>query len=115
MRNNYLLAAVRNMLSTSTMILVAAAPSALFAQTAVVSGSLAGFDVINRTGQTAHGFEIQLEGAQPSDLYYTVFGGRYGNPAVVPYVGGVKVRYSASYSNGVWSATTPVANYAAFS
>ena len=59
--------------------------------------------------------KIQLENALPSDLYYTAFGGRYGNPQVVPYSTGVRVRYSALYSNGQWSATTPVANYNAFS
>ncbi len=107
MRKNYLLAAA--------VLAATAAPVQMLAQTAVVSGSLSGFDVLNRTGQSAHGFEIQLEGAIPSDLYYTVYGGRYGNPAVIPYATGVKVRYSANYSGGVWTATTPVANYAAFS
>lgn len=80
------------------------------AQTATIQGSLSAFDVVNDTGQDAHGFEIQLEGALPSDLYYTVYGGRYGNPTVVPYATGVYVRYQSPYNSatGTWTATTPV-------
>lgn len=94
---------------------MAGGSSSLWAQTAILSGTMSSFDVVNRTGQPAHGFEIQLDGALPTDLYYTVYGGRYGNPQVVPYSTGVRVRYSATYTNGQWSATTPVANYNNFS
>lgn len=107
---------IGQVLSRSAIVLaMAGVPSGLLAQTAVFSGALSGFDVVNRTGQPAHGFEMQLQGAVPGDLYYTVFGGRYGNPQVIPYLGGVKVRYSAQYVNGSWSATTPIANYNNFS
>lgn len=79
------------------------------AQTATVSGSLSAFDVVNESGQDAHGFEIQLEGAFPGDLYYTVYGQRYNNPTIVPYATGVYIRYKASYDPGTgqYSATTP--------
>ena len=109
------ISAVTSVFLRGAMALAIAGSAGLWAQTAVFSGSLSAFDVVNRTGQQAHGFEIQLEGAAPADLYYTVYGGRYGNPQVIPYATGVRVRYSGLYSNGQWSATTPVANYNSFS
>jgi hypothetical protein len=86
-------------------------------QTAVVSGNLFGFDVLNDTSQPAHGFEIQIEGALPGDLYYTFAGGRYGFPSVVPYATGIYVRWQAAYfaNSGTYSATTPPANAQTFS
>ena len=79
------------------------------AQTASVSGYLSGFDVNNLTGQVAHGFEIQIEGATANDLYYTGFGQRYGNGIVVPYATGVYVRWYSSYDPGasLYFKTTP--------
>jgi len=86
------------------------------AQTATISGNLSAFDVVNDTGQPVHGFEIQLEGAQPGDLYYTVFGGRYGTPSVVPYATGVYVRYTSTYNanTGEYMQTTSVNNVPTF-
>lgn len=91
---------------------------------AAVFGSLANFDVVNDTGQTAHGFEIELEGLSRSDIA-DVFGlnrnfgtaspgdvERYGLPTIGDLLDpsgaviGVKVTYQASFSNGVWSAGT---------
>ena len=94
-----------------------AAPLASMAQTAVVSGTLFGFDVLNDTGLPAHGFEIQIEGALLGDLYYTFPGGRYGSPSIVPYATGVYVRWQATYfaNSGTYSATTPPANAQTFS
>lgn len=87
-------------------------------------GSLANFDVVNDTGWTAHGFEIELEGidrhhisdvfglnrdfgtASPGDVE------RYGLPTLEDLIGpggqvtGTRIRYQASFSNGVWSAGT---------
>jgi hypothetical protein len=73
------------------------APVATRAQTATVSGSLSNFDVINDTGHDAHGFEIQLEGLQPNDVYYTFDVQRYGPPVITPYATGVRVRWSSPY------------------
>jgi hypothetical protein len=87
---------------------------AAYGQTASISGILSSFDILNDSGQVAHGFEIQLEGATTADLYYTGFGGRYAMPAIVPYATGVNVRYAANYAGGAWSATTPVANRVTF-
>ena len=89
---------------------------ASWAQTAAISGNLSAFDVVNDTGQDVHGFEIQIEGVSQNDLYYTVFGGRYGSPVVVPYATGVYVRYQGTYNSSTsqWNQTTPVNTGAAF-
>ena len=96
---------------------IAITPFLLQGQTAVVSGTLTSFDVVNDTGQPAHGFEIQLEGALPTDLYYTYNYSRYGVPAVVPYATGVYVRYQSAYdtNTGLYAQTTPQNNSAGFS
>lgn len=85
-----------------------------------VFGSLANFDVVNDTGRTAHGFEIDLEGIHLSDVTDT-FGGpgrgfpsdveRYGAPILSEYnsggVFGVSVVYKADLSgpSGGWIGT----------
>lgn len=76
-------------------------------------GTLSNFDTFNDTGEETHGFEIELEGLDPSDVVYT-FGEpyqRYGNPEVVAYAGGVYVRYKSAYDpgSGQWAAATPLA------
>lgn len=87
-------------------------------------GSLANFDVVNDTGQTAHGFEIELEGITRNDIA-DVFGlnrnfgtgspgdvERYGLPTVGDLLDGggkvigAKVTYMASFANGAWSTGT---------
>lgn len=101
---------VSQALSCAAMVLAfLAAPATSRAQTAAISGVLGAFDVLNDTGQPAHGFEIQIDGVLPGDLYYAVYGGRYGSPTVVPYATGVYVRYQSVYSNGQYVATTPPA------
>lgn len=78
-----------------------------------VFGSLANFDVVNDTGKTAHGFEIDMPGIHSSDIT-SIFGAanrwpnmeRYGNPTVTDYGTGVKITYKAT-NNGSWSAGTP--------
>lgn len=54
--------------------LVIAAAVMPTAASAGVIGMLGNFDVINDTGKTAHGFEIELEGLHASDITDT-FGG----------------------------------------
>ncbi len=91
---------------------------------ATVYGTLGNFDVVNDTGQEAHGFEVELEGIHIEDVTDT-FGGlgrgfpstveRYGAPTVTAYangaVFGVHVRYAATFSAGVWSTGTPSGVY----
>ncbi len=99
------------------LIALAAVPAAMWGQTALVSGTLGAFDVLNDSGQEAHGFEIQIDGVLPGDLYYSVWGGRYGQPNIVAYATGVYVRYASAYdaTTGTWVATTPIATGTNFS
>lgn len=85
-----------------------------------VFGTLGNFDVVNDTGSTAYGFEIDLEGLHSADVTDT-FGGagrgfpttveRYGSPTISEYSNGssfgVKVVYQAIYNAGAWSVNTP--------
>ena len=79
-----------------------------------VYGSLANFDVVNDTGETAHGFEIDIEGITPSEIT-SLFGDasrwpgmeRYGSPVVTSTGTGVKIVYEATYGAGGWSSGTP--------
>ena len=103
-------------------VLLAVVP--MMSNATVTFGSLANFDVVNDTGSTARGFEIELEGisrAQISDVFglNRNFGTsspgdveRYGLPTVSDLLDGTgkvigaRVTYMASYTNGVWSIGT---------
>jgi hypothetical protein len=113
-----------------TMIAVVALSLAIAPSvaTASVIGYLGNFDVINDTGQTAYGFEIELEGLHSSDIS-DVFGGpgrgfpsgrgydpatsveRYGSPTISEYsngaIFGTRVTYSALYDGTNWDYGTP--------
>jgi uncharacterized repeat protein (TIGR02543 family) len=85
-------------MSLALFVLVSlAAHATAQAQTATVYGALSNFDVINNTEHEAHGFEIELEGLQPGDVYYTFDAQRYGTPQIVPYQTGVRVRWTSAY------------------
>lgn len=85
---------------------------------ASVYGTLDNFDVVNDTGGTAHGFEIEIHDIHESNIT-SIFGDatrwpdmeRYGVPTVTEYSDasgfGVRITYKATYSNGSWSASTP--------
>ncbi|MGZ8152585.1 MAG: putative Ig domain-containing protein [Methylovulum sp.] len=82
-----------------------------------VFGSLANFDVVNDTGSTAHGFEIDIRDIHSNEIT-SIFGAasrwpdmeRYGAPTAIEYTDangfGVKITYKATY-NGNWSVGTP--------
>lgn len=70
------------------------------AQTATVFGSLSNFDVVNNTEYEAHGFEIELEGLQPGDVYYTFSAQRYGAPHIEATATGTRVHWSSAYDPG---------------
>jgi hypothetical protein len=100
--------------------------------TGAVIGFLGNFDVINDTGQTAYGFEIDLEGLHSSEIT-DVFGGpgrgfptgrgfdpatsveRYGSPKIEEYtngaVFGTKVTYYANYDGTSWDYSTPSGSF----
>jgi len=76
------------------MLLLLATPLTSQAQSTIV-GYLSNFDAVNNTGQNVNGFEIQLEGLQPKDIYYTFSVNRYGQPNVIPYATGVYLRWQS--------------------
>lgn len=82
------------------------APIASNAQSATVYGQLGNFDVINHTGHDGHGFEIEMEGIHPENVYYSFSAQRYGVATVIPTATGVKVRWASTYSNGAFTQTT---------
>lgn len=97
-----------------------------------VVGFLGNFDVINDTGETGYGFEIELEGIHSSEVT-DVFGGpgrgfptgrgfdpatsveRYGAPTISDYTNGAifgtKVTYSAIYDGTSWDYSTPSGSF----
>lgn len=102
------------------------------AANASVFGSLGNFDVVNDTGTTAHGFEIELEGIHMGDVS-DVFGGpgrgfptgrgfgagsveRYGSPFLTEYDDGVnfgtRVTYMGLFDQNTmtWDYGTPTGN-----
>lgn len=76
------------------------------AQSVTVSGQLGNFDVINHTGHDGHGFEIEMEGIQSEDVYYTFLAQRYGSPSITPTSTGVLIRWTSTYNNGAFDQTT---------
>ncbi len=121
------------MIRKASLSAIAVALSLAFAPTqgsAAVIGFLGNFDVVNDTGYTAHGFEIELEGLHSYDITDT-FGGhgrgfpsgrgfdpdvavqRYGAPTISEYAGldgaflGTRVTYMGLFQNGSWDYGTP--------
>lgn len=101
------------------------------AGSASVIGFLGNFDVINDTGQMAHGFEIDLEGLHSADITDT-FGGpgrgfptgrgfgadsveRYGSPTITEYafgaIFGTKVVYQGLFNGSTWDYGTPSGSF----
>ena len=88
---------------------------------ATTFGPVENFDVVNDTGKTAHGFEIELEDLQQSEIT-SIFGDalcwpnmeRYGAPTVVEIANpaaarthkNVRITYRGVY-NGSWNVGTP--------
>jgi hypothetical protein len=117
----------------SSFVVVLPLSMAPLAVSASVIGFLGNFDVINDTGQTAHGFEIELEGLHSSDITDT-FGGagrgfpsgrgfdanlavqRYGAPTVAEYFNGgafagTRVTYMGLFSGTSWDYGTPSGSF----
>ena len=114
--------------SLSAMAVAVSMALAPSVSSAGVIGFLGNFDVINDTGSTAHGFEIDLEGLYSSDITDT-FGGagrgfpsgrgfdpltsvqRYGAPTITEYNNGTtfgtKVTYMGLFDGTNWDYGTP--------
>src|SRR4051794_17034552 len=94
-----------------TLVLSLIATAALNAQSGVtLFGALSNFDVINDTGQETYGFEIEIQGNLTS-IGGSFIWNRYGSPQVVPFQGGVYVRYMAQWDPAAqkFSTSTPIA------
>jgi hypothetical protein len=115
---------------------VSAAAGLLSAGAASASyfGMLGNFDVVNDTGSTAHGFEIELEGLRLHQITDT-FGGpgrgfptgtgfdpatsvvRYGSPTLSEYTDpgsgtfGTRVRYLSAFDGTNWAFGTPSGSF----
>jgi Divergent InlB B-repeat domain len=98
------------------LLLIGALFTASFAAQAQVQnvtmfGALSNFDVMNDTGQQAHGFEIEIQGIDQSGVGGTFTGNRYGGAQIVPFAGGVYIRYMSPWDAASQSFTvsTPIA------
>jgi len=118
-------------------IAVSAASALIGAGPAAASfyGMLGNFDVVNDTGLTAHGFEIELEGLHSHEITDT-FGGpgrgfptgtgfdpatsvvRYGSPTISEYTDpvsgafrGTRVRYISAFDGSNWLYGTPSGSF----
>ncbi|HEY0458109.1 MAG TPA: hypothetical protein VGC97_03085 [Pyrinomonadaceae bacterium] len=87
-------------------LIIFIAPLVSRAQTATVYGQLGNFDVINHTGHDGHGFEIELEGIHPEDVYYSFSMQRYGAATITATATGTLVRWTSPYENGAFTKTT---------
>lgn len=83
-----------------------------------IYGTLGNFDSVNDTGQTAHGFEIDLDGISLGDVHDTFGGGgrgfpstveRYGAPTISATPTGVRIVYGgiSTWSGSAWTVGTP--------
>lgn len=92
------------------------------AQTAITVGYPANFDAVNNTGEETHGFEIEADGIQSTDIT-RIFGGNFlqpGGPCFIRYCagqavdfpGGVYIRWMSPWDpkTGTFTETTPLPN-----
>lgn len=95
---------------TAAIAALAIAPLCGQTQGITVFGSLSNFDVYNDTGQDAYGFQIELDGLSPQQVVGTFPSTRYGAPSIVPFTGGVYVRYAAQWNpqSQTFSASTTI-------
>jgi len=97
--------------------LLAASPLATRAQSIIMAGSYQNFDVLNNTGGTVYGFEMEVYGVSKAQLT-RIFPSNFPNPNVIRYgvgtatdfPGGVRVRWAAIYdaASGTYSTSTAV-------
>ncbi|MBI1190259.1 MAG: hypothetical protein GC200_06205 [Tepidisphaera sp.] len=69
--------------SPLSLLALCVLPAAAFAQTGyTITGALSNFDCTNHCDYDCDEMEIELEGAQPSDIVHTYTNGNYGAPTV---------------------------------
>jgi hypothetical protein len=98
---------------------LAASPIISYGQTATIVGYPANFDAVNNTGQVTHGFEIEADGIQSSDIT-RIFGGswvangpcniRYCEGTATDFPGGVYIRWMSPWdpNTGQFTQGTPL-------
>ncbi len=79
------------------LLALTAASGAMNGQTVTLFGALSNFDVLNDTGQDAHGFEVELQGFPSNVTPYSFGSTRYGGSNTIPIAGGVVVRWASAY------------------
>ena len=94
---NSLTQAGRAVGNSALVLAMLAVPISLSAQTVTLFGTLGNFDVLNDTGQDAHGFEIEIQGVPSNVMPYTFDWTRYGAAKKYAIPGGVLVRWSSPY------------------
>ncbi|MCA9234834.1 MAG: PEP-CTERM sorting domain-containing protein [Planctomycetales bacterium] len=104
---------MRRMLSAAAVMALATWGWGTSALGVTSIGSLSNFDVVNDTGGTCEGFEIELEGVHSSDVSST-FGApynRFGDPVKEDTPTGVIVRWSAKWdpNTSSYDTATPLA------
>ena len=104
-----LAAARKVILSASALLALLAVPAAMQGQTVTMYGALSNFDVINDTGEPAHGFEIEIHGITSIGGAFTW--NRYGATQITPFADGVYVRYLSAWdpASQTFVVSTPVA------
>lgn len=99
------LSAARSGLGGRALLLAFLAVPGMMQAQVTLFGSPSNFDVLNDTGQDAHGFEIELDGLTLADNVYVWPYSRYPHTTVaVP--GGIVIRYASSYNGSQYAVTT---------
>ncbi len=110
-RDTYTGAAIRCAIGCLALL---AAPAAIQAQSVTLFGTLSNFDVLNDTGQDAHGFEIEVQGVPATFVPYTFQATRYGpaKSSVIP--GGLLLRWASAWDAANQRFTTSTVKPAVF-
>jgi len=104
-------------ISLSLAALTALALTTTAAHASQAYGSVNNFDCVNDTSNLCHGFEIELDDINTSDISYTFDYNHYGTPKITQQVfqdgllkwhTNVLVDYQAVWTNTGWSAYTAV-------
>jgi uncharacterized repeat protein (TIGR02543 family) len=92
--------------SFACLLALITAPALVQAQVTLF-GTPSNFDVLNDTGQDAHGFEIELDGIQPADLAGVWTATRFPY-TIVTTATGIVIHYASPYVNNAYTITTVV-------
>jgi len=107
MKMSNVCSAVRAGLAGSGLLLTLLATPSLAHAQVTLFGTPSNFDVLNDTGQDAHGFEVELDGIQAGDLAGVWTATRF--PYTVKTIpGGIVIHYASPYVNNQYTITTVV-------